>query len=312
MNQIDQSFFSLVNEIRSKSLQEIYTSIYQQYFHIPKQTQDSLENYFQTFPYWGKLKRSEGIYDELYLRSISLKEHIEDYAWLYQKLGDYRSKKVLYAILSNWYRFDFETLGTCGEKNYSHYFDFDLISCDEKEVFVDLGAYVGDTIMDYLTQYGSHCYQKIYGYEVTEESFTSLKKSLSYYPNILCQKKAVSDESGILYIEKNAVDASANIVWKEGKEENAIETVTLDEDIKEPITFLKMDIEGSETKALLGAKRHITEEHPKLAISVYHNHEDLWKIPKLIYEMWDGYFFDLRYYGNAVFPTEIVLFAVKE
>lgn len=43
--------------------------------------------------------------------------------------------------------------------------------------------------------------------------------------------------------------------------------VSLDEDIKEPITLLKMDIEGSEQKALLGAKEHIINDSHKLLIS---------------------------------------------
>lgn len=312
MNRIDQSFVTLANEIRSQNLEEIYTHIFQCYFKIPVEIENSLEDFFEKFPYWGKLKRSQGIYEELYLRSVSLKEHIEDFCWLYGQLKDYRSKKVLYAILNNWYRFDFETLRSCEEKNFSHYFDLDLFVCDETEVFVDLGAYVGDTIMDYLKQYGNNSYRKIYGYEVTEQSYESMKNTLSYYPNIICRKKAVSDSQGVFFVKKNIVDNSANVVSTQGKEEDAIEAVTLDEEIEEPITFLKMDIEGSESKALLGAKKHITEDHPKLAISVYHNHEDLWKIPKIIHEMWDGYSFYLRYYGNSIFPTEIVLFAVEK
>ena len=46
--------------------------------------------------------------------------------------------------------------------------------------------------------------------------------------------------------------------------EETIQSTTLDEDINEKITMIKMDIEGSEEKAILGARRHITEEHPKL------------------------------------------------
>ncbi len=71
-----------------------------------------------------------------------------------------------------------------------------------------------------------------------------------------------------------------------------------------------MDIEGYEQKALLGAEQHIKNEHPKLLISVYHNHEDLWKIPMMIKNMDDNYKLYLRYYGNNVFPTEIVLMAI--
>ena len=76
--------------------------------------------------------------------------------------------------------------------------------------------------------------------------------------------------------------------------------------------MIKMDIEGYEQKALIGCKKHIKEEHPNLLISVYHNHEDLWKIPKMIDDMYHDYDYYLRCYGNNIFPTEIVLFAINK
>lgn len=80
----------------------------------------------------------------MFLRAKSLKEHLDDFTWLYNKLSDYRSKQVLIAILNNWYQFDFETLSIYRGTNYSHYFDLDLVSCNNQEVLVDLEAYAGD------------------------------------------------------------------------------------------------------------------------------------------------------------------------
>ena len=74
--------------------------------------------------------------------------------------------------------------------------------------------------------------------------------------------------------------------------------------------MIKMDIEGSEKKALIGSKNHIMNETPKLLISVYHGHNDLVEIPRLIKEINHNYNFYLRYYGNHIFPTEIVLIAI--
>jgi len=309
MNRVDYHFTSFVEQIRKSSKEEIYTHIRNRFFEIPIEIRESLEDYFSKFPYWGKLKTKDGIFEELYLRVISIKDHLDDFIFLYDHLEDYRSKNVLYAILNNWYDFDFQTLRECQESNYSHYFDLDVIQADKDEVFVDLGAYTGDTILDYLNQYGSNQYQKIYCYEITESSFEVLKNSLSSYPNISFRRKAVTNQRGMLSFQKSIVDDSANMVKESGEEE--IEATILDEDINEKITMIKMDIEGSEEKAILGAKKHITEEHPKLLISVYHNHDDIWKIPKILKEMWSGYRFRLRYYGNHIFPTEIVLIATE-
>ncbi len=49
-----------------------------------------------------------------------------------------------------------------------------------------------------------------------------------------------------------------------------------------PVTFIKMDIEGSELAALRGAERIIRQQRPKLAICVYHKPEDMWEIPNFI------------------------------
>lgn len=310
MNIIDNNFKELVSIIRKQSLDEVYHTIRKNFDKIDVGIKNSLEDYFKKFSYWGKLKREDGDYEELYLRACSLKNHIDDFVWLYDHLGDYRSKKVMLAIMKNWYQFDFETLSTCIEKNYPHYFDLDLIKCNNKEIIVDLGAYVGDTVLDYFNYYGTDNYSKIYCYEITDESFLILKNNLSYYPNVKFIKKAVSNKVGNLYFQKSVVDNSANVIVDDGDE--VIPATTLDEDIKECVSMIKMDIEGSEAKAIEGAKRHIINDHPKLLISVYHNHEDIWKIPKMIDDICSGYKFYLRYYGNNVFPTETVLVGIYE
>lgn len=76
--------------------------------------------------------------------------------------------------------------------------------------------------------------------------------------------------------------------------------------------MIKMDIEGFEYKALEGSKKHIKKTHPKLLISVYHNHDDIYRIPKLIENICSEYKFYLRFYGTNLFPTEIVLFGIYQ
>lgn len=90
----------------------------------------------------------------------------------------------------------------------------------------------------------------------------------------------------------------------------AIDVITIDDDIPEAVTLIKMDIEGAEQDALKGCKRHIKEERPKLLICVYHNDRDIFDIPKLIQSMRNDYRFYLRSNGNQWGPSEIVLFAL--
>jgi len=306
MNYIDTNFKWLCNEIKSKSKEEVFAHIKEAYQALSGELKKSIETFLQEYPYWGNLNEEKEDYEELRKKADSLWDHIDDYQWLYQRLSDYRSKKLLYAILYNWYHYDFSTLKSCIETAYCHYFDLDLLPC-KNEVFVDVGAYIGDTTLDFIHSYGENSYQKIYCYEMTPETFPQLLNNLEKYPNIICKNIALNDKKETLFINSNKASSSANTIAETG---TAIEATSLDKDIKEPITLIKMDIEGAETKALIGAKKHIQKDHPKLLISVYHNHEDLWKIPKLIETFCPGYTFSLRYYGGPIFPTEIVLYGI--
>lgn len=59
-----------------------------------------------------------------------------------------------------------------------------------------------------------------------------------------------------------------------------------------------MDIEGSELKALEGAKNTIQRNNPKLAISIYHKYEDIIELPLKILELEPEYKFYLRHYST--------------
>ena len=56
-----------------------------------------------------------------------------------------------------------------------------------------------------------------------------------------------------------------------------------------PATFIKMDIEGSEMKALEGAENTIKRYSPKLYICAYHRNEDLFALPMKVLEMNEKY-----------------------
>ena len=173
---------------------------------------------------------------------------------------------------------------------------------------VDLGAYTGDTALSYLRNYGEDGYKRMYCYEITPSTFEILTRNLAPYRNIDCRLKGVGDAEGTLYVRDHQTSASGNALDAQGGE--AVAVTTLDADIREPVTLIKADIEGYEQKALLGARGHIVREHPKLLFSVYHNNEDLWKIPRMIHEMSPDYKFYLRFDGSPIYPTEITLFAL--
>ena len=308
MNRIDRDFTQLAAEIRSLSEKELYHRIRSRFEQVPAQTRQSCMDFFNRFNYWGRLDPDAGVYDEIEQKQIALHRHIDDFEWLYGQLADYRSKSTLHAILSNWYRYDFDAPSRTRELLFDDYFDLDLVQCSPDEVFVDLGAYTGDTVLSYLRNYGEDCYRRIYCYEITPSTFQTLCENLRPYRDVECRLKGIGDAEGRMALTGNEVSASANTLTPGA--DGSVEVTTLDLDIQEPVTLIKTDVEGFEQRALRGAARHIQNDHPKLLFSVYHNNEDLWKIPRMIHELSPEYTFHLRYNSSPIYPTEITLIAL--
>ena len=308
MNKLDINFKNLVNSFKILSKDNILENIKDTYLKIDDFNKHAIENFLGQFNYWGKLSYENKEFEELEKRAEVLKDHGNDFASLYNKLEDYRSKQVLYGILNYWYNNNFSNLDIARENNFRQYFDLDLIKTNSEEVFVDVGAYTGDTILSYINYFGK--YKKIYGYEITEDSIKIMQNNLKDYPNIIIKRNALGSVYKEFYIASNETSASANKITDIGN--NKVTSVTLDDDIKEKVTLIKMDIEGSEEQALIGAINHIKKDTPKLLIAVYHNHDDLWKLHKLINTINDNYTFYLRYFGNRYYPTEVVLIALPK
>ena len=305
---IDKYFFGLIKTIIPMSYEDILSHLKEGFQKLDPRLQENHINYFRRFAFWGSLNPRNNDYKVLENRSAALHDHWKDFLWLYGRLKDYRSKMILLGSLNNWFSYDFSTLGLARETTYPDYFDLDLIQVSKDEVFVDLGSFIGDTVQDYIKMYGPDSYKTIYCYEITPATFQVLQNNLAAYPRIEYRMKGAGDSHGIMYITANDTDASANVLAQQGNVK--VEIVPIDDDIQEPVTFIKMDIEGAEQKALLGCANHIRASHPKLALSVYHNNEDLWKIPRMVDEICPGYEFYLRYHGGNLIATETTLIAL--
>ena len=87
---------------------------------------------------------------------------------------------------------------------------------------------------------------------------------------------------------------------------DSIDNIT--SDLRGGVDLIKMDIEGSELKALEGAANTIKKYHPVLAVCVYHKKEDLITIPQYIKSLWPEYRLYLRNYSK--YSQELVLYAL--
>lgn len=155
--------------------------------------------------------------------------------------------------------------------------------------FLDLGAYRGDTILEFL-KYSGEKYGEIIGVEPDEKTYVKMCKCLENLENFTPVCAAVSDKNGLVKFSSLAGRQSA--ISNTGKDKK---TVTVDELCTgKSITYIKMDVEGAEFSAIRGAAHTISEKKPKLNIALYHRSEDIFEIPLAIHRLNPDYRFEIR------------------
>lgn len=216
-------------------------------------------------------------------------------------LTDFESKTILSDLLKFRITGDVNFMKSYTVKPEKQYFE-DFILIDKNEVFVDAGGFDGDTTEIFCKKYPE--YNKIYFFEPSRLSIEKAKIRLQHYKNITFITQGVSDETGFLRFDPN--QGPSSLITESGS--SHIEITTIDSTIDSKITFIKMDIEGWELKALKGAERHILEDNPKLAIAVYHNISDFWKTYEYIANLSANYKVFLRHYTEGW--TETIMYFV--
>lgn len=185
------------------------------------------------------------------------------------------------------------------------YFEIKTMCPDmDNEYFVDAGALDGTTTKFFLDHFpGGHAYV----FEPNPQQFEITQAALREYPEAELFPYGAYDENTVLRFDPVKGDEGSARVSAAGS--IAVEVRRLDDLLGDrKVTFIKMDIEGSELAALRGAERIIREQRPKLAICVYHKPEDMWEIPSLILQYHPDYKLYLRHY--SISETETVLYAV--
>lgn len=184
------------------------------------------------------------------------------------------------------------------------YFDLPELPHLPQEIFVDAGGYDGMTSVHFCKWAMNNWKIKIF--EPDSASFAVCRNNLTILDNVEVIPKGLWNGTATLSFESSG---SESRVADDETEKNKIQVVSLDEYLQgEPVTFIKMDIEGSELNAIKGASKTIRKYKPKLAISIYHKAEDIIEIPKLLLELNKEYRFWVRHYSLSWFDT--VLYAI--
>ena len=233
------------------------------------------------------------------------KSHEKEFENVYNFLYDEKSKKVLKALIESRRRGEVSNLLFLSEdRQYFNELTYEVES--EEEIFMDCGAFNGDTIEKY-DSFTSRKYKKIYAFEPCRENMLLLKEKVNKMHNVVLINKGTWNCNA----ELSFVNSSSNSQIDDNGEER-IAVTSIDDVLKgEKVTFIKMDVEGSEWQSLQGAIGTLQKWMPKLAICVYHKADDIIKIIDFLKDIKNSekqYRFFLRHHSNAAYET--VLYAI--
>jgi FkbM family methyltransferase len=221
-------------------------------------------------------------------------------------LQDQKSKDVFQGCLELWQSGDYRATYGLGEDD--EYFPQDIIRLGNNEVFVDCGAYTGDTIEMFVKQTAGK-YEHIVAFEADPMNCERAKAYVrtKKFHNVSIFQIGVSDQKTSAALDARGLATVGSRIAAEGSAV-IVPADSLDNLMQVRPTFIKMDIEGSEWAALKGARRIAEWGYPKLAICVYHVFEHLWEIPYHIITQYPQYKVYLRQHADLL---ETVCYAVK-
>jgi FkbM family methyltransferase len=234
-----------------------------------------------------------------------LKENFHNVLKVFHILEDEESKETFKAILSYMITRDPLRLKRSRYPQYVHpYINFSEISN-----ILDGGAYPGDFADFVINNFQQiHCYL----FEPDPYNFQFLLGKYAGNEKVTLIRKALySVNSSVKFTPGLGQGSYIDQERKNERETAIVETITLDFFVHKynvKPDYIKMDIEGAEMEALIGARDTLVKVNPKLAVCLYHSPEHLFSIPLFVKEINPRYKLFLGHHNDDF--REIVLYAL--
>ena len=232
-----------------------------------------------------------------------IEPHITGYERAFNLFDDDVSKEVIVGRIK---RLLFSLPIVASPQPSLYYFDPGVIDLSENEIFVDGGMYIGDTAELFFNRVEKK-YRHYYGFEPDKDNYYEASKNLAGKDNVtLINKGLWSSETHLSFSAGLATNSKLEVGGTSFVNVTALDVYF--SNTRSLPTLIKMDIEGAEYEALLGAGHIICEQKPRLAICAYHKTEDIYVLPDLIKSYREDYKYYLRHYSSGIYGT--VLYAV--
>ena len=210
-----------------------------------------------------------------------LEENEEKLNKAYSLLADEKSKEVF----KNYVNFQFS-----GKLKYLFRMESDItdafndyLQLNENESFIDIGAYRGDTVEQFL-KFTNGKYNNILALEPDHKTFKKLVENCKGLKNLEAINGAVTNFDGV--VEFTNVAGRQSTIGS-GIEIPAFTLNKLAENFTP--TYIKIDAEGAEIDILNGGEKIISEFKPKIKIATYHKNRDIFEIPILLNKLNKNY-----------------------
>lgn len=201
----------------------------------------------------------------------------------YALLADDRSRRVFQELIA--YKLDGEIrhLLACESERDELYA---LLSFHNRERYLDLGAYNGDTVLEFIQK--TREWESIIAVEPDAKNFRKLMKNTAGIANTTCIQAVVSDYCGIAHFSSLGGRNSRT----GGVEE--VPALTVDS-LKRSFSLIKIDLEGGEEAVIRGAEETIRTERPKMLVAAYHRSGDIFSLPLTVHRLRPDYKIYLRH-----------------
>lgn len=234
------------------------------------------------------------------------RDHFDEYVTLADNFTDDRSKKILLARRDYFLNFDRWPVIKLSDKGKNEYFSDDpTVSIVPKpdEVYVDIGAWEGDTVKKFLRN-ATRGYAEIHAIEPDKRNFATLENLCSTLKNTTVYNLALGEENGTVAFSEDEENTMGSQI--SGRHINTLIECRRFDELNLAPTLIKIDVEGYESKVLRGARETISKYKPTLAIGCYHYSHDMFEIMETVNSIYRYKYIALRHYATS--PNEYIMY----
>ena len=152
--------------------------------------------------------------------------------------------------------------------------------------YVDIGAYNGDTIREYLSY--AQGFSKITAFEPDVKNYNKLCKYAeeNNIPPENLHNIAAWNKCELLTFYSRSGRNSAGSTSHKSAKSTVIQADTADSRITDKVDFINIDAEGSDMQVIEGLKNTIANYKPTISCALYHRNEDMFSIPIQLKKMY--------------------------